>query len=199
MWSRSLNDTTVGSKVIWTTSAWPVVPVQTSSYDGFATRPPEYPDCTCSTPFKSWKAASRHQKHPPARVATSRCDTEPTSVVVPKTTASSRRAGAWRSPRSERPAHEETEREPTEAAARSGAADRADGAETQVDEERRLHAGPRLPSEHGGPFQRGPARRVAAEQARDAAAQVDDDVVVLILGSERPEGVGHLDLRVRAD
>jgi len=29
-----------GSKVIWTTSAWPVVPVQTSSYDGFAALPP---------------------------------------------------------------------------------------------------------------------------------------------------------------
>src|SRR5712692_5009037 len=93
-WSRSLNETTVGSKVIWTTSAWPVVPVQTSSYDGFAACPPAYPDWTFSTPFKSWKAASRHQKHPPARVTTSRCGTCPSPFSRPYETSLSGKASS---------------------------------------------------------------------------------------------------------
>src|SRR5262245_42678015 len=53
------------------TSAWPVVPVQTWRYVGLTTFPPEYPDSTFSTPFKSSKIGSIHQKQPPPRVTTS--------------------------------------------------------------------------------------------------------------------------------
>src|SRR5438552_1636972 len=38
---------------------------------GFAVVPPMYPDSTDSTPLRSSNTASRHQKQPPARVATS--------------------------------------------------------------------------------------------------------------------------------
>src|SRR3972149_5258217 len=62
---------TAGSKGICTTSACPVVSSQTCSYVGCGTGPPEYPETTDSTPRRSLKTASRHQKHPPASVATS--------------------------------------------------------------------------------------------------------------------------------
>src|SRR5688572_17315741 len=51
------------------TSAWPVSPVQTSLYVGFFTFPPAYPETTFDTPFKRWKIASVHQKHPLPKVA----------------------------------------------------------------------------------------------------------------------------------
>src|SRR5947199_742829 len=63
---------TLGSNVTCTASAWPVVSVQTASYEGLARPPPEYPTSTFSTPRSSWKIGWRHQKHPPAIVVTSR-------------------------------------------------------------------------------------------------------------------------------
>src|SRR6266702_6305759 len=74
--SSSRYEISSGSKVTWTTSAWPVVPVHTSSYEGWGTCPPAYPDCTPTTPRSSRYTASRHQKQPPARVAISRRDTD---------------------------------------------------------------------------------------------------------------------------
>src|SRR5437667_12287602 len=58
-------------KVTCTTSACPVSPVHTCLYVGLGTEPPAYPETTSSTPSRSSKTASRHQKHPPASVATS--------------------------------------------------------------------------------------------------------------------------------
>src|SRR3569832_1851181 len=69
--SSSLNEITAGSKVTWTTSACPVVPEQTSRYDGFAPFQPVSPETTRSTPYRSTKTASSHQKQPPANIATS--------------------------------------------------------------------------------------------------------------------------------
>src|SRR5256714_7771914 len=60
-----------GSKVTWTTSAWPVRPLQTCSSVGFGTCPPAYPEITRSTPRSSLYTASRHQKQPPPSVAVS--------------------------------------------------------------------------------------------------------------------------------
>src|SRR5712692_2180435 len=65
---------TEGLKESCTTSACPVSPLQTCSYVGFSTCPPEKPDSTLSTPLSCVKTASVHQKHPPPRVATS-CST----------------------------------------------------------------------------------------------------------------------------
>src|SRR2546430_17639355 len=75
---------------------------------------------------------------------------------------------------SERPAYEETECGAAQAAPGRRAADRADEAETEVDEEPRPHAGPHLPSDHDGPFHQAHTRCVPAEQPRPAAAQVHD-------------------------
>lgn len=58
-----------GSKMIWTDSAWPVVPIATCSYVGFSFRPPEKPDLTDKIPFTLLKTASVHQKQPFANVA----------------------------------------------------------------------------------------------------------------------------------
>src|SRR3954471_8579230 len=67
----SLNEITDGSNVICATSAWPVLPSQTCRYVGFSNCPPEYPETTSSTPLRSSKTASTHQKHPAASVAVS--------------------------------------------------------------------------------------------------------------------------------
>src|SRR5256885_12423981 len=53
------------------TSAWPVMPPQTSSYAGFFVRPPAYPGMTDRTPFNSANTASVHQKQPPPKTAAS--------------------------------------------------------------------------------------------------------------------------------
>src|SRR3989304_10270044 len=62
---------TGGSKEICTPSACPVASSQSCSWVGCGTWPPEYPETTDSTPCRSLKTASRHQKPPPASVATS--------------------------------------------------------------------------------------------------------------------------------
>src|SRR3989344_6432050 len=65
------NDTCAGSYSIRVTSAWPVRPVDTSSYVGFGLVPPAYPGITDTTPLSILKTASVHQKHPPPKIATS--------------------------------------------------------------------------------------------------------------------------------
>src|SRR2546426_8629748 len=80
--SRSLSEITFGSNVIWLTSACPVRPVHTCSYDGFATVPPEKPDSTFSTPFSSSTTASVHQKQPPPSVIVSRAGACALACVV---------------------------------------------------------------------------------------------------------------------
>src|SRR5581483_11981721 len=61
----------LGSNVTWTTSACPVSPSQTASYEGLDKVPPEYPLTTFSTPRSCSIAASTHQKQPPPKVAVS--------------------------------------------------------------------------------------------------------------------------------
>src|SRR3954447_24525704 len=68
---RSSNLISAGSKVIWMTSAWPVRPVETASYEGWPTLPPLYPETTDFTPRSRWKTASLHQKQPSPNVAVS--------------------------------------------------------------------------------------------------------------------------------
>src|SRR6266508_127171 len=70
----SLKETALGSKVTWITSAWPVLPLQTCSYVGLGSWPPEYPETTSSTPCRLSNTGSTHQKQPPPRVATSLID-----------------------------------------------------------------------------------------------------------------------------
>src|SRR5690606_39744082 len=67
--SRSSYVMMAGSYSTRTASACPVVPVQTCSYVGLGLRPPMYPDFTSSTPARSTKTPSRHQKQPPANMA----------------------------------------------------------------------------------------------------------------------------------
>src|SRR2546430_17138752 len=81
---------------------------------------------------------------------------------------------------SERPAYEETECGAAQAAPGGRAADRADEAETEVDEEPRPHAGPHLPSDHDSPSHRAHTWGVAADKARHAAAQAHDGLERLI-------------------
>src|SRR5215203_7057064 len=69
--SSSRYEICCGSNSMRTTSACPVVPLQTSAYVGPTTCPPEYPDSTSITPCTSSYTASRHQKQPPPSVANS--------------------------------------------------------------------------------------------------------------------------------
>src|SRR5262245_33888420 len=56
---------------MFTDSACPVAPDDTSSYVGFFSLPPENPDVTEMIPGNPSNVASSHQKHPPAKVARS--------------------------------------------------------------------------------------------------------------------------------
>src|SRR3989338_10444221 len=69
-----LYETSCGLNSMYTTSAWPVVPLHTCSYVGFGTVPPEYPGKTTETPLSILKTASVHQKHPPPKTAISFVD-----------------------------------------------------------------------------------------------------------------------------
>src|SRR5688572_7156592 len=69
---RSANDSFSGSNLICATSACPVVSEHTSWYVGLSLCPPEYPETTSSTPTRSSKTASTHQKQPAAKVAVSK-------------------------------------------------------------------------------------------------------------------------------
>src|SRR5256714_5288727 len=62
-------DTCSGSYVTSTTSAWPVVCEQTSSYVGLSSVPPEYPTRVSVTPSICRNAASTPQKQPAPNVA----------------------------------------------------------------------------------------------------------------------------------
>src|SRR6266403_5030863 len=62
-----------GSNSTSTTSACPVLSVQTSSYVGFSVVPPTYPTAVDNTPFKLRKVSSTPQKQPAPNVAFSVC------------------------------------------------------------------------------------------------------------------------------
>jgi len=60
------------------------MPVQTSSYDGFGTWPPQYPTRASTTPAILRKVASTSQKQPAAKVAASRLSCSVGLVIAGK-------------------------------------------------------------------------------------------------------------------
>ena len=64
----SFNEIFKGSNTTLTTSAWPVLPEQTSSYDGLIEVPPAYPTEVSVTPCKFQSRLSTPQKHPAPRI-----------------------------------------------------------------------------------------------------------------------------------
>src|SRR5215467_14671244 len=70
---RSLYVICAGSNSTSTTSACPVLSVQTSSYVGLSFVPPVYPTLVDKTPFTLRKVSSTPQKQPAPNVAFSVC------------------------------------------------------------------------------------------------------------------------------
>src|SRR6266540_1929467 len=69
--NSSSYETTLGSNTTTTTSAWPVRPLQASSYVAFGVKPPAYPTAVVYTPGIRQNTFSAPQKHPMPNTAVS--------------------------------------------------------------------------------------------------------------------------------